>query len=82
MANQKDLETLMERLAVGAILPEMAIGDAIDSLTFIDLFLEIEQEYDSAIALDDVIGCKTMGDLHALINTARASLNASGDAEQ
>ena len=77
MANQRVLDALMERVSTGEISPEMALGDAIDSLTFIDLFLDIERDYASAIALDDVVACKTMGDLCGLIDKARAGVNAS-----
>lgn len=77
MENQSALDTLMERLVAGDIPDDTALGDAIDSLTFIDLFLDIEREYSSTIALDDIVACRTVGDLRALMAAARASLDAS-----
>jgi len=82
MENQRVLDTLMERLSSGEISPDTALGDAIDSLTFIDIFLDLEREYDSAITLDHVVACKTMGELRALMDTARAGLSKSREEEQ
>ena len=47
--------------------PDERLSDVLDSLAFIDLFLLLEEHAGGGVALDDLVRCKTVGELNAFI---------------
>ena len=71
-ADHSALSFLGRHLPGTTLLPETRLVDILDSLTFLDFFLFLEQSLDGAVALDDVAQCATLGELVTLLDRAAA----------
>ncbi|MFG2631678.1 acyl carrier protein [Streptomyces sp. NPDC048473] len=65
-------------LPVGEITPDIRIKDlALDSMTTVELVVDLQEEYDVVLARDDFYDLRTLGDLAELI-WSRLSDRAAG----
>lgn len=58
-----------ERFGHGDFTELTRLSDVLDSLSFIDFFLYLEEAYGLSISLDDVVSCETLGQLADLVNS-------------
>ncbi|MFE4824686.1 acyl carrier protein [Streptomyces sp. NPDC056704] len=55
-------------LPAGEITPDIQINDlALDSMTTVELVVDLQEEYDVVLARDDFYNLRTLGDLAELI---------------
>ncbi|MQA40383.1 hypothetical protein [Rugamonas aquatica] len=59
-----------QRMPDLALQPSTLLADVLDSLTFLDFFLFLEQALDDTLTLDQVAQCATVGELVSLLDTA------------
>lgn len=64
------IDLIRSRFRQREVTDATLLSEVLDSLAFIDLFLFLEAERGGSISLDDVVGCRTVGDLCRVIQTA------------
>ncbi len=64
-----------DRLPEAKISSSTLVVDTLSSLLFLELFLYLESKFGDAIALDQVVLCKTFGELSALISQSTRSFH-------
>lgn len=76
---ESDLSELVDEIAsltsrrAGELTPDTPIADlALDSLTTVEMVVDLQEEHDIVLTREDFEDVKTVGDLAALVRSRRA----------